>query len=350
MGTSIAAAWVVSVSAIPGTGIVFSSLMIQDIAHQTTAVAFLTQPVPHKLSLPAACSVVPASRMRVEKINVKSPRVAGRGETVVAVPSNVNPRTNAHRLRDSVSMTKDPVKTALLSVMVVLDTGVRDAVCPRLVVYKHGGHARDTEAPANLTSVHKTREKFFMAAQGTVAVNVVPSVVNLENLVTSSRASALMTRDPASMEQSTDTAALGTDVRDAVSPRVVQHKLYRCVGVWEAHARKTPVRRVSVRFPKGVPGTVVVIVVSNVVNPNFPAVLPRGFASTIKDLALMELWTGEAALAMLARDAACLSVVCLTEKVTSMDRFVTTAVRPYSVPGEFGYTLQYIPTHNVSIK
>ncbi|KAK4313699.1 hypothetical protein Pmani_014988 [Petrolisthes manimaculis] len=101
------------------------------------------------------------------------------------------------------------------------DQLMRGYCVEQLVVYKYGGHAKDTEAPANLTSVHKTREKFFMAAQGTVAVNVVRGAVNLENLVTSSRASALMTKDPASMEQSTDMAALGTDVRDAVCPRSV---------------------------------------------------------------------------------------------------------------------------------
>lgn len=77
-----------------------------------------------------------------------------------------------------------------------------------------------TEAPASLISVQMTRERFHRVAPETVAAFVVPSAVNLLNLVRKSRVSALMTRDPVQMELSTDMAAMGTDVRVAACPKV----------------------------------------------------------------------------------------------------------------------------------
>lgn len=59
-----------------------------------------------------------------------------------------------------------------------------------------------------------------MVAQEIVAVFVVRGVVNLLNHVGKSRVSALMTRDLVLMEHSVDMAVMGTDVRDAVCPKV----------------------------------------------------------------------------------------------------------------------------------
>lgn len=65
------------------------------------------------------------------------------------------------------------------------------------------------------------------------------------------------------------------------------------------------VGRVSVRFPMGVRMAVAVVVVPNDVSPNSHVAMPKGFASTIKDFASMELWTEGVALVMPARDAVC---------------------------------------------